>query len=175
MERRRARRRRGRSTRAGYTWRQIAFLGVWFASAFAGLVWLRLGSLDSASPDIPTDPRELVHFRRGEALYAQHCASCHGVKLEGEPDWQRPRPDGTYPAPPHDGSGHTWHHPDARLLEMVRDGGQASAMPGVRSRMPGFKGVLSDDEIRTILSFIKRHWSARERAHQAGVTRARDR
>lgn len=175
MKRRRARGRRGRSTRPRYSWRQLVFLGVWFASAFAGLVWLRLGSLGSASPDVPTDPRELEHFRRGEALYAQHCASCHGVKLEGEPNWQRRRPDGAYAAPPHDGSGHTWHHPDAQLLEIVREGGQARAMPGLRSRMPGFEGVLSDDEIRTILSFIKRHWSAQERAHQAALTRARDR
>lgn len=175
MKRRRAPRRRGRSTRTRHSWLRLASLGVWFASVLAGLVWLRVGTLGSGRPDVPTDPRELERFRRGEALYAQHCASCHGAKLEGEPDWQRLRPDGAYAAPPHDGSGHTWHHPDAQLLEIVRDGGQAYATSGVRSRMPGFGGVLSDDEIRTILSFIKRHWSARERAHQAAVTRTRDR
>ena len=138
------------------------------------MAWLILRPAEQALPDLPTDPQEVELYHRGEALYALHCASCHGVSLEGEPDWRRRRPDGSYPAPPHDGSGHTWHHPDAQLLDIVRGGGQAHTMPGFRSRMPAFKGVLSNEEIFAILSFIKRHWSLEQRAHQESVTRARE-
>lgn len=171
MKPRRARERRSRATRRRPNRRRLVFLGAGLASAAAGLAWLILGPTERAVPEFPTDPREVELFREGEALYALHCASCHGVNLEGEPDWQRRRPDGTYPAPPHDGSGHTWHHPDAQLLDIVRDGGQAHAMLGFRSRMPAFEDVLSDREIIATLWFIERHWSAEQRAHQESVTR----
>ena len=174
MKRRRARKRRGYPTRRRSNQRRLAFLGVGLASAAAGLAWLLFGLAEPALPEIPTDPQEVELFRLGETLYALHCASCHGPNLEGEPDWRRRRPDGGYPAPPHDGSGHTWHHPDAQLLDIVRDGGQARAMPGFRSRMPAFRNVLSDEEIVAILWFIERHWSAEQRAHQESVTRARE-
>jgi len=58
-----------------------------------------------------------------------------------------------------------------QLLDIVRDGGQARAMPGFRSRMPAFEDVVSDREILAILWFIERHWSAEQRAHQESVTR----
>lgn len=47
-------------------------------------------------------------------------------------------------------------------------------MAGFRSRMPAFRGKLSDEEILAILSFIERHWSAGQRTHQARITRERD-
>ena len=53
------------------------------------------------------------------SLYAENCASCHGAKLEGQPDWRSPGPDGVMPAPPHDRTGHTWHHGDGMLFVRV--------------------------------------------------------
>ena len=55
----------------------------------------------------------------GRQLYAQHCASCHGDRLQGQPDWKSPLPSGRMPAPPHDASGHTWHHPDGVLFRIL--------------------------------------------------------
>ena len=46
----------------------------------------------------------------GRARYAHHCAACHGAAVDGAPDWQRPGPDRRLPAPPHDETGHSWHH-----------------------------------------------------------------
>ena len=66
----------------------------------------------------------------GGELYGENCARCHGANLEGEPDWWARRPDGSYPAPPHDRTGHTWHHSDAELRDIVRDGGQGRLAPG---------------------------------------------
>ena len=112
---------------------------------------------------------------QGRALYARHCAACHGADLEGAPDWQRPGPDGRYPAPPHDETGHTWHHGDVMLLDYTRRGGQAYLDDlGVvfDSGMPAFGDILSDDEIRAILAFIRSTWPEEIQAFQAARTAA---
>ncbi len=61
---------------------------------------------------------------RGQVIYAEDCASCHGVNLEGQENWRAPTPDGIFPAPPHDTTGHTWHHDDTMLFEYTKFGGQ---------------------------------------------------
>ena len=101
----------------------------------------------------------------GARLYAEHCAACHGVNLEGQPRWQHRREDGRLPAPPHDASGHTWHHPDAQLVEIIKHG-PAKLIPGYESDMPGFTGLLTDEEIRAILEFIKASWPPEIRRRQ---------
>ena len=109
----------------------------------------------------------------GETLYLENCASCHGSNLEGQPDWRSPGPDGRLPAPPHDETGHTWHHPDSVLFLYTKLGGsEALALQGVdfNSAMPGFGGTLSDTEIWSILAYIKSTWPDRERAIQAART-----
>lgn len=96
----------------------------------------------------------------GAAVYEEHCASCHGRNLEGEPNWRRRRLDGTLPAPPHDVSGHTWHHSDEVLFRLTKEGPAAVVGKGYRSTMPGFAGVLEDREIRASLAYIKSRWPA---------------
>jgi mono/diheme cytochrome c family protein len=101
----------------------------------------------------------------GERVYAEQCASCHGDNLEGQPDWQTPLASGRLPAPPHDASGHTWHHSDEELFTITKDG-MASLVPGYSSDMPAFASVLTDGEIRAVLEFIRSTWLERERAYQ---------
>jgi len=91
-------------------------------------------------------------------VYAKHCATCHGAKLEGQSNWRQRLPTGQFPAPPHDQSGHTWHHPDPYLFETTKYGWQRFAPPGYKSTMLGFQDVLSDAEIWAVLAFIKSHW-----------------
>lgn len=43
------------------------------------------------------DDRDLTN---GQSLYAEHCASCHGANLEGQPDWRKSDENGVLPAPP---------------------------------------------------------------------------
>ena len=93
----------------------------------------------------------------GRRVYAEHCASCHGANLEGQPNWQARRPDGRLPAPPHDATGHTWHHPDAQLIELTRKG-LTGILPGYESDMPAFEGVLTEAEIAAVIAFIKCTW-----------------
>ncbi|MBC00157.1 MAG: cytochrome C [Rhodobacteraceae bacterium] len=117
-----------------------------------------------------SDGRDLS---RGAAIYADACASCHGASLEGQADWQTARADGRLSAPPHDASGHTWHHSDRLLLDIMRRGTAAVVGGGYASDMPGFGDVYSDDELRDVLAWIKTHWPERERAFQAEAS-ARD-
>ncbi|QDY71250.1 c-type cytochrome [Qingshengfaniella alkalisoli] len=102
----------------------------------------------------------------GERIYQQYCATCHGSNLEGQPDWQTPGPDGRLPAPPHDETGHTWHHAPEMLFTYTKFGGAALMKQqglDMVSGMPGFEGVLSDAEIRNTLAFIESTWSDRVR------------
>jgi mono/diheme cytochrome c family protein len=115
--------------------------------------------------------RVLAHqIELGKALYAQHCASCHGVNLEGQPNWQTRKEDGKLPAPPHDDSGHTWHHSDDQLFKITKFG-LSAIVPGYETDMAGFGDKMSDEEIRAVLSFIKSTWSDAHRAYQADRTR----
>lgn len=105
------------------------------------------------------DPSNTSLVKLGAEIYAARCASCHGTKLEGQrPNWREKFPDGRWPAPPHDASGHTWHHSDRILFEITKHGylRQAGRAPG--STMPGFDSVLSDWEIWAALSYIKSRW-----------------
>lgn len=109
--------------------------------------------------------------RDGRQLYSGNCASCHGANLEGQPDWMRRKEDGRMPAPPHDASGHTWHHSDGQLFRMTKFGLQA-IVPGYQSDMPAFENKLTDHEIISIFDYIKSTWPERERAFQVERSRA---
>ena len=109
----------------------------------------------------------------GAVLYTMNCASCHGAKLEGQADWQSAKSDGTYPAPPHDESGHTWHHGDAMLTEYITIGGQAALTEmGVafQSGMPAFGETLEQGQIAEILAYIRSTWPERMQAFQTAAT-----
>ena len=113
--------------------------------------------------DPRADPRDAVKVAAGAKIYAQHCAACHGAKLEGQPEWRRRLPSGRMPAPPHDESGHTWHHRDDVLFGITKRGVVAPYAPSdYQSDMPAFGGRLADEEIWAVLAFIKSHWTSRE-------------
>ncbi len=106
----------------------------------------------------------------GKRLYDENCAACHGAELEGEADWRTRKADGTLPAPPHDETGHTWHHPDTQLFVITKQGTEALAPAGYQTKMIGFGELLSDNEIRAVLDYIKSHWPDDIRARQAAVS-----
>ena len=101
----------------------------------------------------------------GKRIYADNCASCHGKNLEGAPNWRRPKADGKLPAPPHDISGHTWHHADQVLFDLTKYGLKKFAGNNYQTDMPVYNGVLSDEEIVAVLSFIKSTWPENIRAY----------
>ena len=109
------------------------------------------------------NPRDAAQVALGARLYAQQCAACHGANLEGQPNWRERLPNGRMPAPPHDESGHTWHHADDVLFAITRNGLVPPYAPrGYESDMPAFAGRLSDDEIWAVLAYLKSHWTTPE-------------
>ena len=106
----------------------------------------------------PIDPGNPEQVALGKGIYAAQCATCHGTRLEGQPDWRARLPTGRLPAPPHDSSGHTWHHPDSQLFAMTKHGIEPFAPKGYESDMPAFGGVLDDAEIAAVLAYIKSRW-----------------
>jgi mono/diheme cytochrome c family protein len=116
------------------------------------------------------DPAVLA---KGEAIYRQQCAACHGAQLQGQPRWRERDASGRLPAPPHDASGHTWHHPDEVLFRITKYGvAKAANLQDYDSAMPAYEGVLGDDDIVAVLSWIKAQWPAAIRAQQEEVNAA---
>jgi hypothetical protein len=72
--------------------------------------------------------------------------------------------------PPHDSSGHTWHHPDPVLIEIITNGGDPELY---NTKMPGFGDQLTELEIIAVLDFIKNSWDQEDREYQWWIT-ARD-
>ncbi len=116
----------------------------------------------------PDDP---ALVSAGQKIYQENCASCHGTNLEGEPNWRSRKPSGRLPAPPHDETGHTWHHADRVLVDLTKYGPQLVAGADYQSDMPAFEGVISDQDIIAALSYIKSTWNKRERDTQDEITR----
>lgn len=115
------------------------------------------------------NPRDSAQVSRGAAVYQQHCASCHGANLEGQANWKERLPNGRLPAPPHDASGHTWHHPDAALFDITKRGAAAVVGGGHESDMPSFGGVMSDQDIWAVLAYIKSRWPVSIQEKQAQI------
>lgn len=115
-------------------------------------------------PPLPT--LDAGRVASGAELYDAYCASCHGANLEGAADWKRTLPDGSLPPPPHDNSGHTWHHADDLLMSITLNGGD----PAYNSRMPAFGDQLSEHQVLSILEFLKSKWGREEREFQWWIT-----
>lgn len=96
---------------------------------------------------------------KGQEIYQANCAACHGDNLEGEENWKQPKSSGRMPAPPHDETGHTWHHNDELLFNLTKYGiARLSNNPDYQTDMPVYDGVLSDDQIIAVLAYIKSTW-----------------
>ncbi|NYT62806.1 cytochrome c [Alcaligenaceae bacterium] len=118
------------------------------------------------------DPADTNLVMQGKVIYANNCASCHGESLQGQPDWRQRLPSGRLPAPPHDKTGHTWHHPDAMLVDIVKNGlvPGKTAPPRYESDMPAYGDVLTDEEIVAVITYIKSTWPPKVLQAQKEVT-----
>ncbi|GIS16025.1 MAG: hypothetical protein CM15mP117_14570 [Alphaproteobacteria bacterium] len=108
--------------------------------------------------NISLKPNDAPTVNLGGSVYAKNCASCHGANLEGQFNWRQRDSNGYLPAPPHDESGHTWHHSDQYLFLMTKYGIEEMIGKRYPNNMPAYKDVLTDDEIIAVLSYIKSTW-----------------
>ncbi|OUM01395.1 c-type cytochrome [Variovorax sp. JS1663] len=91
-----------------------------------------------------------ARVRRGEKIYAQECAWCHGERGEGVAE--------VFPALA--GNRAVGLANPANLIQMVRRGGYPPATEGNPRPygMPPFGHVLDDEEIAAVLTYIRASW-----------------
>ncbi|RYH00887.1 cytochrome c [Salipiger sp. IMCC34102] len=136
----------------------------------AGVAWFVVADRMAEAETIRLRPDSPDVVTQGAEIYAAACASCHGVDLEGQPNWRSRNADGRLPAPPHDETGHTWHHDATALFQLTKVGvAEMIGDPGYASDMPAFADTLSDAEIVAVLSYIKSTWPADIRARHDGL------
>tara|TARA_R110000772_G_scaffold165951_2_gene277658 strand:+ start:380 stop:826 length:447 start_codon:yes stop_codon:yes gene_type:complete len=109
-------------------------------------------------PQYRADPNDKAQVDRGQIVYQANCAACHGGNLEGQPDWRYRKPDGRLPAPPHDETGHTWHHSDEHLVGITKYGPGKFVPGGYESDMPAFEDTIPDKDIWAVIAYIKSIW-----------------
>ncbi|MBI5300630.1 MAG: cytochrome c [Chloroflexi bacterium] len=120
-------------------------------------------------PGTPRPPMPTVSATQvalGRNVYQANCANCHGANAEGAPNWKKPDAKGNYPPPPHDDSGHTWHHSDRLLYDIIRDGSRDPMRPDAPQQMPAFGNKLNDAEIRAVLIYLASLWTQEHREFQ---------
>ncbi|MES9844319.1 MAG: cytochrome c [Candidatus Sedimenticola sp. 6PFRAG5] len=102
-------------------------------------------------------PKRWYQFQladQGARIFQQNCAVCHGKRGEGAANWQKVGPDGKYPAPPLNGTGHAWHHQIPILRRAIKEGGQAYG-----GKMPAFEEKLSTKQIDSVIAWFQSLWS----------------
>lgn len=119
-------------------------------------------TLEEIEASLPEAPYRIsIHdpalLERGEAVYRTSCAVCHGADLQGQPNWRIRDAEGNLPAPPHDKTGHTWHHSDEVLFNLVKYG-PGFYTPGYSGKMPAYEALLEDGDIKAVNSWIASTW-----------------
>lgn len=122
------------------------------------------GSSTASSGSMPAKRGEFAMIVRGGQLFSENCATCHGDLAQGAANWRAPGPNGKYPAPPLDGSGHAWHHPTTALVRTIKFGTLA-----IGGGMPAWKDKLSDEDIGAIIQWFQSRWP--EEIYQEWQTR----
>ena len=93
--------------------------------AIFAVLALNLFSLDSHA----------ANLMRGQQLFQMHCAACHGMRGEG-----------VLPEAPKFQQGQRLDQPDMMLMQAVKTG---------KNKMPGFFGILKDQEILDVLGYVR--------------------
>lgn len=126
-----------------------------FQGSFIVLVIL---ILQACSNDTNVNHRDSVTQRwyttaqveQGEELFIDNCASCHGRKAQATKSWRVADKNGSYPAPPLNGTAHAWHHPLNMLKNTIEN--------GTNGGMPAWKGKLNKVQIEATIAWMESHW-----------------
>ena len=113
-----------------------------------------------------TDPAP-ANVAQGQQIYQQYCAACHGQQAEGAANWNKPDEKGEMPPPPHDETGHTWRHSDAMLFKMIAKGWRHPFNKTDRLTMPAFEDALTEQEIQSVIEYLKTLWTDEQRKYRA--------
>lgn len=149
-----------------------AILTVALSVAVVTVTVFAIRTHDESQSPYRLHPDDVNTVASGAKLYQMHCASCHGENLQGQPEWQIRGPAGMLPAPPHDASGHTWHHDDKTLFQITKLGvAKVIGDSTYKTAMPAYADRLSDEQIIAVLSWIKAQWPPNIRESNAMVNK----
>ena len=116
-----------------------------------------IGWLKFKDPFMSSTNAKVIAMLSGKELYSNNCSSCHLDNLAGNSKWSSSLDsDGQRLPPPLNGTGHTWHHSPQHLFNTIRYG-YKKIDPNYQGKMLGNK-ELTDDEIWSILEYIKGIW-----------------
>ena len=107
---------------------------------------------------------------RGKIIYENNCVSCHQVNLIGAENWKGLDEDGHRKAPPLNGTGHTWHHDDATLHNIIKYG-LAKIVKNYDGKMIGFGHKINNKQVDSVLSYIKSHWEDKIYERQISISK----
>ena len=97
-------------------------------------------------------------LEQGRRLYLQECQVCHGDARTGY---------GALPNTPiHGPTGHTWHHPDGQLKQLILG---TLDYPG--RTMPTFAEKMTAEEVDAVLEYLKSNWPSEQREAQDEISR----
>lgn len=97
---------------------------------------------DEGTPEDDETPEEVSEELSGEQLYNRECAACHGEDGEGNE-----RMGSSIPA--HNGNG---------LVTADEPAGVISVLLTGRGGMPRFDGILSDEELAEVITYMRGAW-----------------
>lgn len=109
------------------------------------------GTRGGARRSAPTAPTAATDH--GRQLYENACAICHGIEGAGYAQ-------SGVPAPALDATEHAWHHADAQILGLMRNGG---------STMPAVGAAWTDADRAAVLTYVKTWWTPEQRRAQQGT------
>jgi mono/diheme cytochrome c family protein len=123
-----------------------------------------LQSLPAREAVPPPDPVEPSRALKGQAIYADRCARCHGDGGQGN--------DPAYP--PLDGNSSVMEPTGVNAIRMVLSGGFAPVTAGNPRpySMPPFAQVLGDEDVAAVVTYIRQAWGNRAGAVSATDVRA---
>jgi len=118
----------------------------------------------------PITKDSALMIARGKIVYETYCVSCHQVNLSGAENWKELDEDGHRKAPPLNGTGHTWHHDDTSLHNIIKYG-LAKIVKNYEGKMIAFGDKINDKQIDSVLSYIKSHWEGEIYERQISISK----
>ena len=131
---------------------------------------ISLENNSNAHNHFPITIESKLMIARGKIAYENNCVSCHMINLAGAENWKGLDEDGHRKAPPLNGTGHTWHHDDKTLHNIIKYG-LVNLIDGYEGKMIGFKDNLSDKDIDSVLAYIKSYWPKDKYEHQINLSK----
>jgi mono/diheme cytochrome c family protein len=121
------------------------------------LSFVLISEASYSNSHFPITRDSALMIARGKIIYESYCVSCHQVNLIGAENWKGVDEDGHRKAPPLNGTGHTWHHDDATLHNIIKYG-LVKLVKNYEGKMLGFEDNLKDKDIDSVLSYMKIFW-----------------